>query len=183
MLSVVLWAVIFAGVLILVNLGFWTFSYARDDRMVRIRSLRRRVRHLEHDIHQSEETVAEAERSLTAELERWAKIERQTRTQLNGLPAEELRLLSEAEQRTSSRLNEITRLRSASRDNEDQALRQLQENVDQAIADLDRRIAGLHQAELGERDRALKRRQDEYLQQRLQLASLSESTRMASKRW
>jgi DNA-binding helix-hairpin-helix protein with protein kinase domain len=107
------------------------------------------------------------------ELERLARAERQTRKQLQDIPAEEQRRISDARQRAASRMQEVARLRTANSDNEAHELRQLGWDVAQAVGDLERRIAALNTAEADERDGILKRRQGLHLQQRLQAASLS----------
>jgi serine/threonine protein kinase len=166
------WVVI-TVIFLLANLGYWKYRYAIDGGFASIRALRQQVHNLQQGIRKAQRDIEVAERDRRAELERMGKNEARIQRQLNDIPTEEQRLISEANQRASTSLDEVRRLRTATHDNETQELRRLQKDVDQAVTDIDRRIVGLNQAEKSERDIALRRKQEQHLRTRLQSALLS----------
>jgi serine/threonine protein kinase len=161
---------------LLVNLVYWKYRHANDGGVARARSLSRQIHDLEQSIQEAVTAVAGAERGREAELQRMAKIEKELRMQLNVIAADEWRLLGETKMRTSSQLGEVARLRTANLDNENKELSRLRVDVSQAVADLDRRIARLPQVASEERESALKRMQEQHLQQSLQTALLAHAT-------
>jgi hypothetical protein len=172
----VLACAVMATSLFLANLGYWKYRHATDGCVGQLRSLRHKVQDLQQGVREAQRAVSDAERDRRAEVERMAKAERQVRAQLSGIPVQEQREMGETDLRKSSQLNGVALLRSACRDKEHQELRQLQGDVAQVVADIDRRIAGLAQAEQDELSSALKARQEQHVLRRLQSAPLSNAT-------
>ncbi len=155
---------------VLSNLGYWRYRYGRDAGLAEVRVLEKEIHDIQADIQVKHKLVAEAERRMDAELERFAERERELQRQLQNVPVDEQRLIDQANQAFSAQLNRLVRLRDDNRDSEAREIQVLRREVARVVADLDQQMAQLAQAERQEHDTTLKWRQEQHLQQRLHMA-------------
>ncbi|KXB96878.1 MAG: hypothetical protein AA908_09760 [Chlorobi bacterium NICIL-2] len=161
---------------ILLNLALWVYRYHSDVSVRELRDLTLKVHEIEHSIRAAEIDIRAAERQREAVRKYAAKEEARLEKEQKTLEAEEKKEIDACQAKLQSDLSSINTRRRASNQQQAEALQKIRNDIGAKVADLNRQIASLNQAEADELTRALQATQQQHIAAHLRRFSLEHAT-------